>query len=145
MVQLLAQDELGSLREEPDEDVSQDYRTAFAAIHNDPDNQLVVGEINDEVVCMLQLTFLPHLSYRGGWRAQIEEVRVASDWRGQGVGGELIRWAVGKAHERGCHLVQLTSSKERQDALRFYESLGFAATHEGMKLYLSGDATGRRS
>ncbi len=85
----------------------------------------------------LQLTFLPYLPFQGGWRAQIEAVRVAADHRGRGFGRQLLRWAITQAERRGCHLVQLTTNKEREDARRFYQSLGFEATHEGMKLYLS--------
>ena len=88
-------------------------------------------------VGVMQLTFIPYLTYQGGWRALIEGVRVASEFRSKGIGREMIQWAIGRARERGCHVLQLTTDKERVDALRFYESLGFAASHEGMKLHLS--------
>lgn len=143
LVELLGQDDLGSHREVSGENAAGDRTAAFDAICADPNNQIVVGEVDDEVVCMLQLTFLPHLAFHGGWRAQIEGVRVASDRRGQGLGGELVGWAVARARERGCHLVQLTTNKSRAEALRFYERLGFEATHEGMKLYLAGSVLGR--
>jgi len=48
----------------------------------------------------------------------------------------MIEHAVDRARHRGCRLVQLTTDKARPDAVRFYESLGFAASHEGMKLHL---------
>ena len=86
---------------------------------------------------MLQLTFIPNISRRGSWRAQIEGVRVDSSLRSSGVGRSLIAWAIERARKRGCSLVQLTSDKSRGDAIRFYESLGFVASHEGMKLELS--------
>ena len=84
---------------------------------------------------VLQLTFIPYLTYQGGWRALIEGVRVASGARSQGVGKALIEWAIARARERGCIMVQLTTDKARVDAKRFYESLGFVASHEGMKLH----------
>lgn len=143
LVELLAEDELGSRREGSAATPSDDYVAAFEAIRRDPNNQVVVGEVGDQVVCMLQLTFLPHLTFRGGWRAQIEGVRVAAAHRGRGEGGQLLQWAIERARERGCHLVQLTTNKSRGDALRFYESLGFEATHEGMKLYLTGSVASR--
>jgi GNAT superfamily N-acetyltransferase len=43
---------------------------------------------------------------------------------------------IARARERGCHLVQLTTDKARPDARRFYEGLGFVASHEGMKIRL---------
>ena len=93
-------------------------------------------EDDGRVIGVLQLTFIPYLTYRGGWRALIEGVRVDRRHRSAGIGRRLFEWAIARSRERGCHLVQLTSDKQRPDAIRFYESLGFAASHEGMKLHL---------
>lgn len=88
------------------------------------------------VLGVLQLSFIPNLSHRGGWRALIEGVRVAAAHRSSGVGRQMLQWAVERARQRGCLMVQLTSDKSRIDAIRFYEGLGFVASHEGMKLHL---------
>ena len=136
IVGMLADDALGAQREELTEPLPHAYHEAFAAIDADPNHELVVGEARGEIVATLQLSYLPYLTYRGGWRAQIEAVRVASEHRGGGVGGDMIRWAIARARERGCHVVQLTTDKMRPDAQRFYEGLGFRATHEGLKLHL---------
>jgi GNAT superfamily N-acetyltransferase len=95
-----------------------------------------VAEEEGRVVATLQRTFVPSLTHRGGERAQVEGVRVAASHRGRGTGRSLLGWVVERARERGCRMVQLTTDKRRPDALRFYESLGFEATHEGMKLRL---------
>jgi GNAT superfamily N-acetyltransferase len=87
-------------------------------------------------VATLQLSFIPGLARRGALRAQIEAVRVADACRGGGLGAAMMVWAIGEARRRGCALVQLTSDKSRTSAHRFYERLGFVATHEGMKLAL---------
>ena len=89
-----------------------------------------------DVVATLQLSFIPGLARRGALRAQIEAVRVADACRGGGLGAAMMAWAIGEARRRGCALVQLTSDKSRTSAHRFYERLGFVATHEGMKLAL---------
>lgn len=136
LVALLADDELGARRERNEDPLPPSYRVAFGAIDTDPNNHLMVGEQDGAVVGMLQLTFIPYLTYQGGWRALIEGVRVATSHHGQGLGRELIQWAIARAREHGCHLVQLTSDKCRPDALHFYASLGFVASHEGMKLHL---------
>lgn len=81
-----------------------------------------------------QITFTSCITHQGGWRATIEGVRVKRRFRGSGVGRELLAWAIARARKRGCRLVQLTTDKARPEALRFYESLGFVASHEGMKL-----------
>lgn len=132
---MLANDPLGARREDFRDPLPSSYHDAFDAIDRDLNNELVVVERDGAVIGVLQLTFIPYLTYRGGWRALIEGVRVAADQRGGGVGRALFEWAIERARERGCHLVQLTSDKQRPDAIRFYESLGFRASHEGMKLH----------
>ncbi|MBD8025928.1 GNAT family N-acetyltransferase [Ureibacillus sp. Re31] len=136
IVQMLADDVLGSQRERYEQPLPVSYIEAFQAISADPNNELVVACIGDDVVGVLQITFTPYLTYQGGWRATIEGVRTASSMRGKGLGTELFKWAIERAKERGCHLLQLTTDKKRPDALRFYEKLGFEATHEGMKMKL---------
>jgi len=89
-----------------------------------------------EVIGTLQLMFLQSISYQGGTRAQVESVRVAQHIRGLGIGAEMMTWAIERARQRGCHLMQLTSHKSREDAHRFYERLGFTKSHIGMKINL---------
>ncbi|WP_238413169.1 GNAT family N-acetyltransferase [Saccharothrix deserti] len=134
IVAMLADDELGALRESPDDLAP--YERAFAAIDASEHEVLAVAERNGEVVGTLQLTVLRGLSRQGASRAQIEGVRVASAVRGQGLGEELVRWAVDEAKARGCAVVQFTSDKSRVDAHRFYLRLGFTQSHEGFKLTL---------
>ena len=136
IVRLLADDALGRARENPGPPLDPCYAEAFAAIERDPNQFLAVAEDGGEVVGCLQLTFIPGLSRRGLWRGQIESVRVASARRGSGLGRILFTWAIEECRRRGCGLVQLTTDKARPDALRFYESLGFVASHEGIKLVL---------
>ncbi|MET0932165.1 MAG: GNAT family N-acetyltransferase [Mycetocola sp.] len=137
IVALLAADPLRSALEstaDPDRD---GYLRAFRAIDADPAHLLVVGTNSDgAVVATLQLTFLPGLARAGATRLQIEAVRVHADLRGLGVGGAMIEWAIGEGRRRGATLVQLTSDNSRLDAHRFYERLGFTASHTGFKLAL---------
>lgn len=112
------------------------YTAALAAVQAQAGNAIIVAELGAEVVGMLQLTFIPGLSRGGMLRAQIESVRVSSEHRGHQIGRSLFNHAIGLAREAGCGLVQLTTDKRRPDALRFYEDLGFEASHEGMKLKL---------
>ena len=137
IVRMLADDPLGAQRERFTDPLPDSYRRAFEAIEQDRNNELVVAEGPDGVaVAVLQLTFTPYITHQGGWRATIEGVRVDNRFRGSGLGRELFAWAISRARERGCHLVQLTTDKQRPEARRFYESLGFVASHEGMKLKL---------
>lgn len=134
IVAMLADDVLGSKRERYEHPLPNSYIKALEAISSDLNNELVVACDGNEVIGVQQLTFTPYLTHQGGWRATIEGVRTSASVRGKGVGTELIKWAIKRAKERGCHVVQLTTDKKRQDALRFYERLGFKATHEGLKL-----------
>lgn len=140
IVALLADDVLGSTREESGTGLAESYARAFRAIDADPNNELIVGCLDGAVVATLQLTYTPSLSFRGSWRATVESVRTAAALRGRGVGTALMRYAVERARARGCAIVQLSTNKVRTDARRFYERLGFIATHEGMKLMLDTSA-----
>lgn len=133
IVCLLADDELGRRREDTSCPPNERYRRAFEAIQRDPNQFLAVAECDGAVVGCLQITLIPGLSRQGALRGQIESVRVAASQRGTGLGSAMIEWAVEECMRRGCSLVQLTTDKTRADARRFYEKLGFKATHEGMK------------
>lgn len=140
ILRLLADDRLGANREDTSDMAP--YERAFEAIDADAAHLLVVGELLEPgalagpVVATFQLSFLPGLSRRGSWRSQIEAVRVAAELRGHGIGAAMVTWAAEESRRRGCSLMQLTTDKSRTGAHRFYERLGFAASHEGMKLIL---------
>jgi GNAT superfamily N-acetyltransferase len=142
IVRLLAGDPLGKDREATSAEPPVTYWRAFDAIDHDPRNLLLVADLDGEVVGTLQLTFIPSLTRQGGERAQVEGVRVDARHRGRGRGRALLGWAVEQARARGCRMVQLTTDKRRPDALRFYESVGFRATHEGLKLPLDPPGAG---
>ena len=134
IVRMLADDPLGSQREVFRRPLPGSYRHAFAAIEADPNNELVLACLPEPTIAgVLQLTFIPSISYQGRWRALIEGVRVDARCRGQGIGRAMFEWAMQRSRERHCHLLQLTTDKARPEALRFYQSLGFVASHEGMK------------
>lgn len=137
IVSMLANDKLGQLREDFQDPLPEKYYQAFEHIDQDANQELIVVEEGEMVVGTLQLSFIPYLTYQGGIRAQIEAVRIREDQRGQGLGEKMFRWAIARAEERGAHLIQLTTDKKRPDALKFYEKLGFKASHEGMKLHFN--------
>jgi len=112
----------------------EDYLKSFREIAEHWDNQVIVALLDGRVVGVLQLTFIPGLSQP--WRAQVENVRVDGEMRSLGIGRTLMEWVVERARERGCGLVQLTTNVARKDAQRFYQRLGFKASHVGMKMHL---------
>ena len=136
IVEMLADDELGKSRENFKLPLPTAYLNAFKSISTDINQELIVVENEDlELIGTLQLSFIQYLTYQGGIRAQIEAVRIRKDKRGLGIGKTMFEWAIRRAKERKAHLLQLTSDKKRPEAIRFYEELGFSATHEGMKIH----------
>jgi GNAT superfamily N-acetyltransferase len=137
IVRMLADDFLGATRERFETPLPEAYVKAFAEIDADKNNELIVAESDGGIVGTLQITFTPSISFLGGKRATVESVRVDKKYRGQGIGKELMLWAINRAREENCFAVQLTTNAERKDAHRFYERLGFKGAHLGMKLYLN--------
>ncbi len=146
IVRMLADDFLGATRERYENPLPESYVKAFEEIEADKNNELIVAllsepeavatGLNETVVGTLQITFTPSISFQGGKRATVESVRVDEKYRGQGIGKELMLWAIERAKKENCIAMQLTTNSDRQDAHRFYENLGFKGSHLGMKLYL---------
>ena len=137
IVRMLADDFLGEQREQYVDPIPETYLRAFKEIDADKNNHLIVAEVHGDVIGTLQLTFTPSISIRGGKRATVESVRVDERLRGSGIGHKMMLWAIARAKDEGCISMQLTTNAERADAHRFYQRLGFKASHVGMKLSLS--------
>ncbi|MEO9871094.1 N-acetyltransferase family protein [Ekhidna sp.] len=135
IVAMLSDDELGQKREDYRIPLPEKYFAAFDLISQDTNQNLIVAEDESGIIGTAQLSFIQYLTYQGGIRAQIEAVRVRIDKRGSGLGEELFLWMIAHAKNQGAHLLQLTTDKQRPDALRFYEKLGFKSSHQGMKMH----------
>ena len=137
IIKMLADDKLGSIRENYKVPLPKKYYDAFQNILQDKNQELIILENEQkDVIGTLQLTFIPYLTYQGGLRAQIEAVRIQKKFRGEGFGKKIFKWAINRSRDKGAHLVQLTTDKQRPDAIEFYKALGFKDSHKGMKLHL---------
>lgn len=137
IVEMMADDELGKSREDFQNPLPKAYRDAFKIIDGDKHQELIVVEdLNLQIIGTLQLTYIQYLNYCGGRRAQIESVIIRADKRGLGIGKTMFEWAIHRAKEKNAKMLQLTSDKKRQRAIKFYEDLGFKSTHEGFKMLL---------
>ena len=137
IVKMLADDELGSKREDYKVPLPKIYYDAFQNILQDKNQELIILEnFYKEIIGTLQLSFIQYLTYRGGLRAQIEAVRIHKKFRGKGFGKKIFKWAIKRSIDKGAHLIQLTTDKKRLDAIDFYKALGFRDSHMGMKLNL---------
>lgn len=132
IVALLFEDELGKTRENLQN--FEIYEAAFLEISADKNNFLAVVELENEVIGTCHLTLMPSLTMQGSKRMNIEAVRVKGSFRNQKIGQWMINRATQFAQENQVKIIQLTTNKERQNARRFYENLGFVASHDGMKL-----------
>ena len=137
IIEMIANDALGQLRERFEDPLPKEYYSAFERINTDKNQELIVIENSEgDVVATFQLSFLQYLTYVGGIRCLVENVHVREDQTGKGIGKRMFQWIIERAKEKNVHLIQLTSNKLRPNAIRFYESIGFKATHEGFKLHL---------
>lgn len=137
IVRMLTDDFLGQQRERYEDPLPESYIKAFREIEADPNNELIVAELDGDVVGTMQLTFTPSISFQGGRRCTVESVRIDEKYRSKGIGREMMLWAIDRAKEKGCVSMQLTTNSDRTDAHRFYANLGFSASHIGMKLKLT--------
>ncbi len=136
IVEMLANDFLGKTREKFEMPLPSSYYDFFYRIDADSNQELTVLELEGEIIATMQLTFIPYMTYCGSMRMLIESVRVKDTMTGKGIGTKMMEYAIERAKNKKCRIVQLNTDKKRKDAHRFYEKLGFAATHEGMKLNL---------
>lgn len=136
IVEMIADDELGKVRENFQIPLPKEYLQAFKNIISDNNQELIIIEDkNHDIIGTLQMSFIQYLTYRGGIRAQIEAVRIRKDKRGLGLGKKMFEWAINRAKERRAHVLQLTTDKQRPQAIKFYKDLGFKSSHEGMKMH----------
>jgi ribosomal protein S18 acetylase RimI-like enzyme len=136
LVELLDQLSLDGSREAVESTVADEYRAAFDAIQRDANQRLLVLEADGELMGSLVLVIVPNLTHRGKPWATIENVVIDERARGSGLGRRMIQYAIEQAKAAGCYKVALTSHKDREDAHRFYESLGFVSTHEAYRIQL---------
>lgn len=136
IVSLLAMDKFGSRRDQVSDPLDEQYTKAFHEIDSDPRQYLMVVELEKNIIGTCHITIIPSLTFVGTTRMQIEAVRVHPNYRGQKIGEKMIKEAIRYGQSKEAEIIQLTPNKQRPDAVRFYEKLGFKATHEGMKIYL---------
>jgi len=124
----------GESREKVSRPLPEAYGQAFQQIDADPRQHLLVVEAGGRIMATLVLIIVPNLTHVGRPWAAIENVVVARGQRDRGYGEVLMRRAIDEARRAGCYRLSLTCNKRRTDARRFYERLGFVATHEGYRI-----------
>lgn len=100
----------------------------------DPRQQILVAEHDDRIIATLTIVIVPNLGHRGRPWAAVENVVVAAEARGRGVGTELMRQATDIACNHACYKLVLSSNVNRSEAHRFYENLGWRLSHAGFSV-----------
>ncbi len=139
IVNLLLEDEFGQIREKLETNLDQRYIDAFYRIDSDPNQYLMLVEIDNrpiKIVATCHLTIMPSLTFIGSTRMQIEAVRVLKKYRGQKIGKWMLNAAILYGKSKEASIFQLTTNKNRLGAKQFYEQTGFEASHIGMKKYI---------
>ena len=136
IVNLLRDDDLGSTREDSLGESKASYQSAFQSILTSEYFDFFVMEESETLIGCYQIMYLPHVSFKGTKRAQVESVRIQKTHRGKGLGAKLMEHAIDQAKKMGCGIFQLTSNKDRIEAGQFYRRLGMEPTHNGYKRYL---------
>jgi N-acetylglutamate synthase-like GNAT family acetyltransferase len=132
IVELLLEDDLGQAREDAQNNDA--YLKAFKLIDSDPNQYLMAVEKDNQIIATCHLTIMPSLTFQGATRMQIEAVRVAQNYRGQGIGEWMFEKVKEYAKLQDASLLQLSTNSKRERAKHFYEKLGFEASHIGMKM-----------
>ena len=100
-------------------------RRIFDALAEMPGHEIYVAESEKGVVGTFALIFIGGLAHGARDSGLVEDVVVASDARGQGIGKAMMRFAMRRCAERRCYKLALSSHRCREQAHRFYEALGF--------------------
>ncbi|MFH1032053.1 MAG: GNAT family N-acetyltransferase [Chloroflexota bacterium] len=101
-----------------------------------PGYELLVAEENGEVIGTTVLAILPGFAHGTSPFAVVEYVVVDEKRRSRGIGKLLMEYVIARAKEAGCYKIALTSDNRREQAHKFYNSIGFKSSSHGFRLYL---------
>ena len=113
----------------------EDYHSVYAQIRAMPGHELLIAEEEGEVIGTMVLLIVPNLSHSGLPWAVVENIVTDRRFQRQGIGQLMMDYAISRAREAGCYKLQFSSSKTRDGAYRFYQSLGFKASAHGFRRY----------
>lgn len=132
IIKMLSDDILGKDREDIND--LQIYQNAFEEISKNKNDYLLVIEYEKQIIATCHLTIMHSLTLKASKRINIEAVRVKNSFRGNKIGEFMFQEIIKFAKENNVKIMQLTTNKDRLNALKFYQKLGFKNSHYGMKL-----------
>lgn len=113
---------------------------ALRSIITDPRlGEITVARKNGRCVGMVLILYTISTAL-GARVAILEDMIVAEDCRGEGIGRQLITTAMQRARRSGCKRVTLLTDADNLRAQRFYRSRGFSHSRMAvMRLYFAND------
>ena len=100
-------------------------RSIFKSIKAYPFYKFYIARLDDEVVGTFSLLIMDNLGHCGAKSGLVEGVAVKHERQGQGIGKQMMEYAMAVCREHDCYKMSLSSNIKREQAHRFYESLGF--------------------
>jgi N-acetylglutamate synthase-like GNAT family acetyltransferase len=97
----------------------------FEQMHHYPCYDVYVAIRDEKVIGTFALLIMDNLAHHGASSGVVEDVAVSSDCQGQGVGKQMMAYAMKECQKAGCYKLSLSSNMKREDAHRFYEEIGF--------------------
>jgi GNAT superfamily N-acetyltransferase len=106
----------------------------FDKIRAYPNYNVYIAIHKDEIVGTFELLIMDNLAHMGAPSAIVEDVVVHKDYRGKGVGKQMMYFALNDSKKAGCYKMVLSSNMQRERAHHFYESLGYEKYGFGFRL-----------
>ena len=102
-----------------------------------PDYTLYVAEHGDKIVGTFALLLMDNIGHLGTPSAIVEDVAVAPEFQGAGIGRVMMDRAREVSRSKGAYKLMLSSNAKRERAHAFYESLGFERHGVSFRINLS--------
>jgi GNAT superfamily N-acetyltransferase len=115
-------------------------RAVFDKLATYPNYKLFVAELAGRIVGSYALLVMDNLGHLGAPSAIVEQVLVAPEAQGSGVGRAMMHHARNQARAARCYKLMLSSNIKRTRAHAFYDSLGFERHGISFRVDLPGDA-----
>lgn len=107
---------------------------AWRTLTDDSRQHLLVAEADGRVIGTATVIVIDNIGHGGNPWAAVENVVVAEEYRGRGVGTRLMAAVGDIARRLGCYKLVLSSNIVRTEAHEFYRRLGWRQTHAGFSL-----------
>jgi len=100
-------------------------KAIFDKMKSYPDYHVYVAEADGVIIGTFALAIMDNLAHMGARSGLIEDVAVSPLLHGQGIGKQMMKFAIEICREKSCYKISLSSNLKRKNAHEFYEGIGF--------------------